>query len=526
MNIDTLLDSMGEDINRLSREAFEMIMMLVNNGIPPRDAISKALEGFNGAYYAAVSSGLGEILKTSVSSEYVQDMRVSNMTLSKALYHHQSTVTTQAKAIINEQLKTVGTVKQLATKLYEGYNFKDDPLKIKKGLPKYLIKEVDALSVKMADKLRTPALRASYLALLNAKSEGEYKSKLKQAVYERNRYYANRIAQTETFRAYSEGEARLHMEDKELTTIKIKMSASHPVEDICDLHSSVDLYGLGAGVYPKEKAPLPPYHPWCRCKTISKHSIDSTGAKLNPGASKELLEKLPLHVQNRIVGSSAKLERFKRGEPLEALINENVPMDYRLRRVGDIGKADIIPMMKTEFKDFGDALKNTTENKKEVTHIKFKEYNNAINKIIADTKNKIEAAAIFSNKKMIYYIVSEHISKVSIPTALIDGNTVLHNHPSGTSFSNDDIFEGIIGNAKKVIVFHPDTYIYEAIFDKVNIDEFRLKYATIANNIDIYLLDAVSKGMDATVASFERFHYIWSELERIESGFTYKRYRY
>jgi hypothetical protein len=338
MNIDTLLDSMGKDINRLSREAFEMIMMLVNNGILPRDAISKALEGFNGAYYTAVSSGLGEILKTSVSSEYVKDMRVSNMTLSKALYHHQSTVTAQAKAIINEQLKTAGTVKELATRLYEGYNFKDDPLKIKKGLPKYLIKEVDALSVKMADKLRTPALRASYLALLNAKSEGEYKSKLKQAVYERNRYYANRIAQTETFRAYSEGEALLHMEDKKLTTIKIKMSASHPVEDICDYHSSVDLYGLGAGVYPKEKAPLPPYHPWCRCRTISKHSIDSTGAKLNPNAPKELMDKFPIHVQNRIIGSSAKLERFRRGEDIEKILNDGVSADYRLKFVGGVDR--------------------------------------------------------------------------------------------------------------------------------------------------------------------------------------------
>lgn len=196
--------------------------------------------------------------------------------------------------------------------------------------------------------------------------------------------------------------------------------------------------------------------------------------------------------------------------------------DYRLKFVGDA----IIAPMKTEFKDFGDALKNTTENKTAVTHIKFKDYSNAINKIISDTKNNIEAAAIFRNKEMIYYTVSEYVSKVSVPTSLLDGSTILHNHPSGTSFSSDDIFEGIIGNAKKIIVFHPDTYIYEASLNKIDIEDFRLKYAIIANNVDIYLADAVSKGMDATNASFERFHYIWSELERIDNGFSYKRYRY
>jgi len=346
MNIDEVLDTMGEEINKLSREAFEIVLKLVNEGVPPRDAIEKALSVFNGAYYEAVSMKLSDVLSSAVSDEYVKDMIVSNMTLSKALYTNQKTITAQAKQIINDHIKEGGTIKALATKLYEGYNFKDDPLKIKKGLPKYLIKEVDALSVKMADKLRTPALRASYLELINAKSEAEYKRKLKQAVYERNRYYANRIAQTETFRAYSEGEARLHMEDKELTTIKIKMSASHPTVDICDYHSSVNLYGLGAGVYPKEKAPRAPFHPHCRCRMIPKHSIDSTGAKLNPNAPKELFGKYPIHVQARILGSNAKLDRFNSGESIESLINEKVPNDYKLQFVGELRGLDTKPLIK------------------------------------------------------------------------------------------------------------------------------------------------------------------------------------
>src|SRR3546814_13787995 len=38
---------------------------------------------------------------------------------------------------------------------------------------------------------------------------------------------------------------------------RFMLSPNHPRFDICDMHAKVNLYGLGAGVYPRGKSPLP-----------------------------------------------------------------------------------------------------------------------------------------------------------------------------------------------------------------------------------------------------------------------------
>ena len=114
------------------------------------------------------------------------------------------------------------------------------------------------------------------------------------------------------------------------------MSRTHPQRDICDFHAKANLYGLGAGVYPKAKAPKPPFHPFCRCNMLSMHSIDSTDAKHNPKAQKEFMSALPKAVQQRIAGSEVKLQRFNSGEDLLSIFDESKHRDYGVRYVGGI----------------------------------------------------------------------------------------------------------------------------------------------------------------------------------------------
>lgn len=114
------------------------------------------------------------------------------------------------------------------------------------------------------------------------------------------------------------------------------MSHTHPRADICDYFANADLYGLGKGIYPKEKAPLTPCHPFCRCNLIPKYSIKGE-ANLNKKAvelaQKRYFDNLSLKKQSEILGSYDKLERFKKGENLFDLINKNRPKEYHIKLI-------------------------------------------------------------------------------------------------------------------------------------------------------------------------------------------------
>jgi hypothetical protein len=57
--------------------------------------------------------------------------------------------------------------------------------------------------------------------------------------------------------------------------MKWNLSKSHKVTDICDTLASQDLYGLGPGVYPKDKLLPKPAHPHCICfETIVLEAVN------------------------------------------------------------------------------------------------------------------------------------------------------------------------------------------------------------------------------------------------------------
>lgn len=70
-----------------------------------------------------------------------------------------------------------------------------------------------------------------------------------------------RVFRTELNRAHGEAYAAGADEVPGFAGFKFLLSPGHPRPDICDMHASANLYGLGAGVYP-DRARLPwPAHP-------------------------------------------------------------------------------------------------------------------------------------------------------------------------------------------------------------------------------------------------------------------------
>lgn len=70
-------------------------------------------------------------------------------------------------------------------------------------------------------------------------------------------YQAERVFRTEINRAHVEAYRNSAYEHPEVIGTKFLLSPRHPKRDICDMHASANIYGLGPGVYPKGKSPLP-----------------------------------------------------------------------------------------------------------------------------------------------------------------------------------------------------------------------------------------------------------------------------
>lgn len=84
------------------------------------------------------------------------------------------------------------------------------------------------------------------------------------------RYNAARIAYSELHNARAEAEVQAFAVDPLVTAVGWRLSPFRGTQDgpdVCDVLARANLYGLGAGVYPVTRVPVPP-HPWDRCERV------------------------------------------------------------------------------------------------------------------------------------------------------------------------------------------------------------------------------------------------------------------
>ena len=280
--------------------AFVKLLEKIRAGAKPRAALDAVLKEFNADAIQGFREALNAILESSLGTKEVKAYKVGRVKLSDALYANAQAVAGVSQQIIEKHMAGVHTARELRKALYEGYDFQQDPLKVIKPLPKYLQVEFDKFK---AAALKTPALRAAYLEAIRKAEAGAgmdaLEKALKVAFYERNRYFANRIARTELHRNYTDQVARELMEEEQIEYVQIRLSSKHPRADICDRHARLDAYGLGPGVYPKADAPKPPFHPHClpgdalitasgRITAVSKRWYDGDMAVITTASGQQL----------------------------------------------------------------------------------------------------------------------------------------------------------------------------------------------------------------------------------------------
>lgn len=205
-----------------------------------------------------------------------------NLTLSERTTKGGKEITAQAASIIAEAIKKGESVQKTALALFDGYGY--GHILPTQDIPEFMKKlsEIGKLTdykgqtfrktlrdvERQLKRVNVQGMKIAYGKVKEAIETGNEK-KINKAVYvatqERTRYFARRIARTELARAYGDGAMAKWENDEDCVAFQWKLSTGHPFCDICDLYAHADLYGMGPGIFPKDKVPRLPAHPNCMC---------------------------------------------------------------------------------------------------------------------------------------------------------------------------------------------------------------------------------------------------------------------
>ena len=289
-------------------------------------------------------------------------------------------------------------------------------------------------------------------------------------------YEALRLARTEMTAAFGEGSLAAAQASPSYIGMKYIMSASHPVFDICDIITAHDS-GLGPGVYAPGDEPSYPFHPQCLCIAI------------------------PVHEQpEKFV---ERLKRWKENSDIEPEIEKWYNKVYQ-------GKA----------KDAQERLKWAADK----TRTEQKALKAALDK--AETtliKRKTEKAMVFTDDGTVIFEKSGGKSSVSFEideVRLFRDKIFTHNHPSGTSFSAEDIAFASTWDLKEVRACGKYYRYYlkrppAGWSGEFWNDTLRLLAEKHNRNVQREFTEKIRKG-EITVdeANLEHWHEVWSRVAK------------
>jgi hypothetical protein len=353
-----LLSEVADTIDRQARTALGRLVALIREGVPARDAVDQVM----GTLSPAVGQVVVDALTAIVGTASAVVIQAATLQLSQKLYAEAQSTSVVVQGIVQRHAAGFQDARALARDLFEGYAFRPpdaEPIRLAASnpkLPKYLREALlpdravgDNLArafakIQVSD-LKTDALKAAYSELLEAIDSVEagagralLDKRLEVAFYERMRYFAQRIAQTELHRAYAQREARLILNDQAVEFVQVRRAPLRTDPCICSLLTGRDLYGIGAGVYPKSEAPVPPFHPFCRC--VMAPRLDLSGRQPRPrddDADAYFLRRLDAPIAARVMGSQAKRDRVFAGDTAEDVANDSRDPLYWIKPAAEVG---------------------------------------------------------------------------------------------------------------------------------------------------------------------------------------------
>lgn len=310
-DVEQIIKAFSKKYGKQAKEIENAIKKAMANGMSISEAVKEATKETEAwmtshvmeSMLLSVSAGSGvnfEELPPALTSAW----DASGMKLSKKIH---GTTKEMRSAIISTLCKAQKDGKKVietARALYDGYGY--GHVTRTQPLPDYLDKvltyarrmdlsdkDKDALMREIRNAKRITerlsqnnapnrTLKAVYKELVTHIERSEdrmMERSLKAAVEEKSRYIAERIARTESARAWADGFIARYGDDEDVVAYQWKTGSRHPEEDICDMYANANLWNLGKGIFPKDKCPILPIHPHCLCHLapvfISEVDIDN-----------------------------------------------------------------------------------------------------------------------------------------------------------------------------------------------------------------------------------------------------------
>lgn len=355
-DITPLLADASEQIEAIAQAAYERTLALIAQGEDPRAAVAAVLASFQGQYAGLLADAFSQVLQRSVLPGEVLALPVGDVALSERLYAHTRQTGNEVAAIVRQHAQGLQQSRALALQLYDGYSAQDGVKRPLEGAaraqlpaalreltrepgPRQSLQQIYTQLQQQAGRIKSEALKAGYMETLQAWQRGAGQAVLEKRLWvaerEKTRYMANRIAQTELARAHQDQVAAGFMADERIEVVQVRLNPRHPLPDICDLHARADLFGLGPGIYPKTRAPKPPFHPHCFCRLSSRPDLSAQLARERPEAVRAYLKTLEPAQAARVLGSRERLDAVMNGGDWEQVTQASVRPEYRLKRVGE-----------------------------------------------------------------------------------------------------------------------------------------------------------------------------------------------
>lgn len=502
----TAFKAFGDDV--IAAVKFEM-----EKGMDIRDAVQKVLEDLDfdshntelvaAAVVASAIAGFGlrpeqvtpeakaEIKKVLMKKPWSAD----GMKLSERLHGVDKVLRQNIISTVTASVNNSDSVIDMARNLYDGYNSGKAVIK-PADLPEYLKKlvrqarlavqgdasELSKLGVLQAaqklknpDRLTTKALKRAYKDLVEAcaKLETEAVDKaLWTAVQEKSRYYAERIARTESARAWYEGYMADSDSDDDVAGFKYTLSSAHKRKpyDICDVYANAD-FGFGKGIWPKGRQPEIPVHPHCMCYYGKVFKWQLKG-EWKPEKAREYINSRSA-VQKQILFGKEGAARYNAGEDWQKLVHKTKPAVVRLGADDFTSKAFSGKISEPVYVDKV-ALDKVDET--------LEKYEKEMVKLDHET------AIIITKEGKVFSVVGEEASVNfrNIGEKELEGATVTHNHPikeTHYSFSHFDIKE-VLNYKLNRLRGVDEKYIYEIVTNQNtlfgNTNNIAIDFNTIA----------------------------------------------
>lgn len=292
-----LIDSFSDEFRDLGKEISPTILKHLEAGLPPGEAVDRAFSEHRVpkrvrdlimdrvVLAAALGYGVDEptnpkqIRRTFLNRSWAP-FAGPKMKLSERLHRmefkrliiqdirqsmkNQSNFTTLANSLVDKDFTTGQLPKHLNRLINVSRGTFPDAPEVVRALKKSK-REIERLSRNGAP---TKELKAAYSEVVRKIEKGAAErlgKSVEIAILEKARANAARVARTEIASAHGLAFDFRSNSDPDVLAIKYSLSTRHADFDICNFHTSANLYKMGPGIYPVDKHPRYPFHPHCMC---------------------------------------------------------------------------------------------------------------------------------------------------------------------------------------------------------------------------------------------------------------------